>query len=221
MPSNASNTKQPTTHPKEVSPLMHAVSVLKAFVATAVTAAFVTAAIPATAQTASPNAGPDAGHTQPRSSETLKKYELGRKNLAIGGYDPVAYFPEGDPDGNGSAAKGSKKITHTHRGVTYRFTSAANRDTFIENPLKYEPAYGGWCAYAASNAGFTKPSPKNFKVENGRLLLFYKGFGGDTLKAWNKEGPAQLAPRADSFWKKQTGENARVPRENGDGYTKP
>ncbi|MEL6311794.1 MAG: YHS domain-containing (seleno)protein [Pseudomonadota bacterium] len=139
------------------------------------------------------------------------KYKLESKGLGAQGYDVVAYFPEGDTKGKGRAVKGNKKITHVYNGVTYRFSTAKNRDLFKKNPLKYEPAYGGWCAYAMAHETYTEPNPKRFLVQNGRLMLFYDGFFGDTYKDWHKEGPQKLEPVADGFWKSETGE--RPPSE--------
>ncbi len=136
----------------------------------------------------------------------VSKYQLEDKTLGVQGYDPVAYFPEGDPKGKGKPRKGSKDITHTHHGVTYRFSSEENRSLFRKNPAKYEPAYGGWCAYAASHEDYTQPNPKNFKIQQGRLLLFYDSVFTDTHKLWEKEGPAALEKRADTWWRKETGE---------------
>ena len=132
------------------------------------------------------------------------RFELDRRGLAIGGYDPVAYFPEG----GGEPAKGDKKLSLEHRGVTYRFSSQANMELFKASPEKYEPAYGGWCAYAMAKDTYTEPNPKRFSIENGRLLLFYDGVFGDTLKSWNEEGPAKLTPLADRFWDSELDEAA-------------
>lgn len=140
----------------------------------------------------------------------LEKYQLEKKSLGNQGYDPVAYFPEGDPKGKGRAKKGSKRITHEHRGVTYRFSSVANRDLFKRAPEKYEPAYGGWCAYAIGHETYTEPNPKNFRVQGGRLLLFYDSVFTDTAKSWEKEGAAKLEALADDFWRKETGERPPV-----------
>jgi YHS domain-containing protein len=136
----------------------------------------------------------------------IAKYQLEKDALGAQGYDPVAYFPEGDPKGKGRATKGKKSITHTYNGVIYRFASEANRELFTKAPDKYEPAYGGWCAYAASHESYTEPDPKNFKIQNGRLMLFFKSLFDDTRKSWDKEGPSTLEPRADAWWKTETGE---------------
>lgn len=142
-------------------------------------------------------------------SRKVSKYELGRNKLAIEGYDPVAYFPEG----GGKALKGKKDFELTHRGVLYRFASAEHLKLFKENPDKYEPTHGGWCAYAMAKGDYTEPNPKRFLIQNDRLMLFYDGIFGDTYKMWFDEGPEQLEKEADVFWQKESGEKPRIPAE--------
>lgn len=142
----------------------------------------------------------------------VKKYDLGRRDLAIEGYDPVAYFPEG----GGKPKKGKKDITHTHRGVVYRFATNSNKDTFVDNPDKYEPAHGGWCSYAMAKDTYTEPNPKRFVIQNDRLFLFYDGLFGDTYKDWHKEGPEKLEKLADQFWLNETGERPRIPSDDAE-----
>jgi hypothetical protein len=50
--------------------------------------------------------------------------------------------------------------------------------------------------------------PTNFKVKDGRLHLFYKDFFSDALKDWNRN-EKEWEPKADTNWKKTTGEDAR------------
>ncbi len=133
------------------------------------------------------------------------EWNLPKSQLAIKGYDPVAYFPEG----GGKAKKGNSKITTVYKGVTYRFVDAANRDRFVANPSRYEPAHGGWCSFAMIEGGKTKPSPKNFIVKDNRLFLFYKGLGGDTKKAWQKANHERQADGADGQWESVSGERPR------------
>lgn len=142
-----------------------------------------------------------------KAERKVDKYELGRKNLAIEGYDPVAYFPAG----GGKPQKGKKDYEYTHRGVVYRFISAKHRDMFKEDPDKYEPTHGGWCAYAMANGDYTEPNPKRFLIQNGRLMLFYDGLFGDTYKMWLNEDPEELEKKADDFWKTESGEKPRIP----------
>jgi hypothetical protein len=41
---------------------------------------------------------------------------------------------------------------------------------------------------------------KNYKITNGKLYLFYKGFFSNTLDDWNKEENV-LLPKANNHWK--------------------
>lgn len=58
--------------------------------------------------------------------------------VAIKGYDPVAYFTEGD------AVKGKKKFSYVWNEAKWYFVSAANRDLFASDPERYAPQYGGY-----------------------------------------------------------------------------
>lgn len=142
---------------------------------------------------ASDDARPDAGHTS--ASTEGEHRNLGPGALALQGYDPVAYFPEG----GGEAAKGKMSIAANHAGATYRFVNEANRDRFRSNPAKYAPAYGGWCAYAVADGQKVEINPEAFLIQDGRLLVFYNAWGTDTRQPWS-EDPTGYAERADERW---------------------
>lgn len=125
-----------------------------------------------------------------------KEYNLGKSGLAIQGYDPVAYFV------SHKAVEGEKDIATVYNGVTYRFSSEQNRQTFKTNPAKYEPQYGGWCAYAMGSAGEkVEVDPETFKIVDGKLYLFYNKFLNNTLVSWNKD-EQHLKNNADKNWTK-------------------
>ena len=125
-----------------------------------------------------------------------KQFNLDKSGLAIEGYDPVAYFTMGKP------VEGKKDITFDYQGVTYRFATTADRDAFKASPVKYEPQYGGWCAYAMGASGEkVEVDPGTFKIVDGKLYLFYNRFFNNTLKTWNKD-EAHLKPNADKNWMK-------------------
>jgi YHS domain-containing protein len=127
-------------------------------------------------------------------AERQKHFNLD-DNLAIDGYDPVAYF-------SGKAREGDEDINVSHNGVVYYFVNQANLAKFQASPSKYEPAYGGWCAYAMGESGEkVKVDPETFKIVEGRLYLFYNFWGNNTLKTWNKNEPI-LRENADQNWKK-------------------
>lgn len=138
---------------------------------------------------------------------TVEEWDLPRRGekLAIKGYDPVAYFPEG----GGKPLEGRKDITLEFRGVVYRFASAEHREAFRANPRRYEPAHGGWCSWAMREGSKTGPDPKSFIVKDDRLFLFYKGIGGDTRAQWLKTDHNQSAAEADSAWKRISREEKR------------
>jgi YHS domain-containing protein len=134
--------------------------------------------------------------TQEKGERDVKHFNLDKSKLAIAGYDPVAYFPEG----GGKPLKGSDKISVTHKGVVYRFATEENKALFLKTPDKFEPQYGGWCAYAMAQGEKVEIDPKSFKITDGKLLLFYKSFFNDTREKWVKE-EAPLTKKADAGWK--------------------
>jgi len=143
-----------------------------------------------------PLAGARAQDKKPRDTQ---HFNLDKKGLALQGYDPVAYFDEG----GGKPAKGDAKITSTHDGVTYRFASEAHKQLFLADPAKYEPQYGGWCAYAIPDKDKVEIDPESFVVRSGKLYLFYKGWFNDTRSKWLKD-PADFVKRGDKAWKEIT-----------------
>jgi hypothetical protein len=119
--------------------------------------------------------------------------------VALGGFDPVSYFPEG----GGKPQKGFVKRTYTHGGVTYRFASDANRDRFVANPEKYVPAYNGWCAWAMAELNAkVDVEPTAYEVYQGKLYLFYDHSDLNTHEMWLKD-PQGMVVRADANWKAQ------------------
>ena len=90
---------------------------------------------------------------------------LGADGLALEGYDPVAYFTEGEP------IRGSTDHTATHDGASYRFANAAHRAAFVAEPAKYLPAYGGFCAYGLAMGQKVDVDPEVFEIVDGQLYL--------------------------------------------------
>jgi YHS domain-containing protein len=125
-----------------------------------------------------------------------KQYNLPASHIAINGYDPVAYFTMQKP------TKGNSKYALQHEGVVYHFESAQHKALFAANPAKYEPQYGGWCAYAMGASGEkVEVDPETFKLVQGKLYLFYHSWINNTLTKWNRDEPS-LKSKADANWKK-------------------
>lgn len=103
----------------------------------------------------------------PVLAQTKTLLNLDRSGLALQGYDPVAFFTDGKP------VKGSEQFV-SHRGAaTYRFASVAHKEAFDREPAKFEPAYGGYCAYGVSRNKLAEIDVVAFQIIDGRLILQY------------------------------------------------
>ena len=130
-----------------------------------------------------------------QSVEARQKNFNTKKNLAVEGYDPVSYF-------DNKPQEGDEKFQISTKGIIYYFVSSVNLNKFKASPEKYEPAYGGWCAYAMGESGEkVKVDPETYKILDGKLYLFYHFWGNNTLDAWNKNEKT-LKAKGDQNWKK-------------------
>jgi hypothetical protein len=134
--------------------------------------------------------------TEAQSKNNIKSNNVDSKNVAAQGYDVVAYFKIN------KATKGNKTISIIKDSITYFFSTEENKNTFIANPNKYIPKYGGWCAYAMGKDGSkVEIDPATFKITNGELFLFYNKNFTNTLKLWDKD-ENNLKTKADQNWGK-------------------
>ena len=113
-------------------------------------------------------------------------------DVAIGGYDPVAYFTDGKP------VKGSKEFTFEWMDATWRFASAEHRDLFRADPEKYAPQYGGYCAYAVSQGSTAGIDPAAWTIVDGKLYLNYDK---DIQAKWTAKRDEYIRA-ADANWPK-------------------
>jgi len=111
---------------------------------------------------------------------------------AIQGYDPVAFFTDG------KAVKGTAKIQSVYKGARYWFATAEHKKLFDSDPAKYEPQFGGYCAYGMSQ-GHTAPIKiEAWQIVDGRLLMQYDL---DVKDKFNKKQKENLL-KADENWPK-------------------
>jgi hypothetical protein len=108
--------------------------------------------------------------------------------VAIGGYDPVAYFEAGTP------TPGSDAHTHQWAGVTWRFADAGHREAFAAEPARYAPQCGGHCAFAASLGKVEQGSPTQWRVVDGKLFLNSNAVAGFLFRLLGRAG------KADANW---------------------
>jgi YHS domain-containing protein len=136
-----------------------------------------------------------AGRTLGQGEDVRKKHFNVKNSIAIEGFDPVSYF-------DGKPQEGKSELSFNYKAVTYLFSSPSNLNKFKSSPDKFEPAYGGWCAYAmGENGEKVKIDPETYTILDGRLYLFYNFWGNNTLKDWKKD-ERKLQEAGDHNWKK-------------------
>ena len=111
-------------------------------------------------------------------------------NLAIEGYDAVAYFTEN------RAVKGDEDYELEWEDANWRFNSAENLAAFQEDPERYAPQYGGYCAWAVSNGAIAGIDPKQFSVVDDKLYLNYNA---SIQQRWTGERDRRIE-LADEIW---------------------
>jgi YHS domain-containing protein len=128
-------------------------------------------------------------------------------DVAIKGYDPVAYFTRN------AAVEGSEKFSYQWLGATWQFASAENRDLFKADPAKYAPQYGGYCADGVSfGTVTTNIDPKAWRIIEGKLYISYDpgaadGFEKiptkltDSRKHWSEVEQTLAFEKRDKDWK--------------------
>lgn len=110
--------------------------------------------------------------------------------VAIGGTDPVGYFNAMAP------VTGDATHSVNWKGATWRFSTAADRDAFAAAPDTYAPAFGGYCAYAASLGYLAPTTPEAWTIVDNQLYL------NASLRArelWSQDIPGNIA-KARANW---------------------
>lgn len=111
-------------------------------------------------------------------------------NLAVDGFDAVAYFTVGAP------VKGLKDYEFSYKGATWRFSSAENLEKFSANPDAYAPQYGGYCAWAVAQGRLARGAPQYWTIYSGKLYLNYNA---KVQADWLTDIPGFIA-KADANW---------------------
>jgi YHS domain-containing protein len=96
---------------------------------------------------------------------STSQINLDAHGLALGGYDPVAYFDTGKP------TRGNEKISASYGGARYLFATTAHRQLFLKDPRAYLPKFGGFCVVGTAFGEKVDIDPETGKVVNGHLYL--------------------------------------------------
>lgn len=113
-------------------------------------------------------------------------------DIAIKGYDTVAYFQAG------KALKGNESFQFQWRGRTWYFLTKENRDLFATDPGKYAPQYDGYCAWAMTEGRKAPTDPEVWKIVGGKLYL---NCSRSAYEKWNRDIPGNIE-KADKNWLK-------------------
>jgi len=130
---------------------------------------------------------------------SAQKAFTNKDNVANNGYDVVNYFT------TNTAVRGSDEFTTTYNEAIYYFVNAENLNAFKEKPDNYLPQFDGYCSFAVAKMNKKVPvDPKTFRIDDGKLYLFYNDFWEgkpfNTIIPWiNSE--ADLEKMAHENWK--------------------
>lgn len=122
--------------------------------------------------------------------------------LAMGGYDPVAYFVDRRP------RQGRGRLELVWSGVTWRFVNEGNRAAFAAAPQVYAPRFGGFDARLAADGVWAQGDPTVWAIHRQRLFLF---FSPARRFAW-LSAPERFVERAERHWEERLGATRRTPK---------
>lgn len=141
-----------------------------------------------------------AGNTDPVPSRYIVVDPV--TGLAVGGYDPVAYFVDR------RAREGKPRLEYEWSGVIWRFVNEGNLAAFQADPHIYMPRFGGHDARALATGLLAPGDPQVWAIYHERLYLF---FSPARRFQW-LTAPDRYIKEADEAWTR------RVDYKIGDGF---
>jgi YHS domain-containing protein len=112
------------------------------------------------------------------------------EKLMLDGFDPVAYHLIG------KHTRGVATISAQFDGVTYRFENETNKATFLKEPQRYVPQYGGYCANGIVYGIPWGGDGDTWKIIDGKLYIF----GGQSSKNYFLMNEAANLKLANEYW---------------------
>lgn len=117
------------------------------------------------------------------------KFASDEVGILLYGIDIVSIY-------NGSMkTHGRIRYSVAWNGGIWLFSNEENMNLFIENPMKYVPAYGGYCAFDMTR-GVVIPATKLFHLHGRRLYMFNTN---GRRQSWLENIPRHIAA-ADAKW---------------------
>ena len=135
----------------------------------------------------------DAAWAQSQAGAPFRTVSInGIDGLMLEGHDPVAYFTQG------AAVKGDPAIVLDHAGVRWRFSTEANKASFLANPSRFMPQFGGYCSNGINYAipGGGGGGPDTWRIYRGKLYAF----GGQSARDHFEMDTELNIRRAHQYW---------------------
>jgi hypothetical protein len=110
--------------------------------------------------------------------------------LAIGGFDPVAFFTDA------RAVQGDPAFEVSQGGAIWRFSSPDNRAFFVANPDVYSPCFGGYDPVDIARGVTFAGTARLWLIVGQRLYLF----GHEDTRAAFAANPARYLHDATRRW---------------------
>lgn len=123
----------------------------------------------------------------------------GASKVAIAGYDAVAFHADAKP------VNGSPFISANYQGAVYFFATEEHKKLFTQDPGKYAPQYGGFCAFGVGLDALFPVDISTWQVRNGKLYL---NLNPDILKKFNADFDGNIA-KAEKNWPGLVKKNAK------------
>jgi hypothetical protein len=108
-----------------------------------------------------------AGLSSAARASTTERVVVNRfSGLAIEGFDPVAYFADGE------AEVGREQFEASEAGAVWRFRNEGNRASFVAHPDIYGPQFGGYDPIDLARGITVAGNPRLWVIYGQRLYLF-------------------------------------------------
>jgi hypothetical protein len=131
----------------------------------------------------------------PSESGDMSPISVDSHRIAIGGYDPVAYFTVG------KAVQGTSQYEYVWKEASWWFASDDHRAMFVANPYRYTPQFGGFCASAMAVGMLTPANPEAWVIIDDKLYILD---APATVQEW-KANAVRYIPKASAVYEKQVG----------------
>lgn len=130
------------------------------------------------------------------------KADTGQR-LMLKGADVVAYFTQG------RHVQGTAQFRSQFEGVDFRFATAEHKALFDQNPRRYLPQYGGYCANGIVYGIPWGGDADAWKMIDGKLYIFG---GRASQEGFELDVRGNIA-LADKYWREEVlGSNSFVQR---------